>query len=356
MKIIKLCAIVAAALSVMSSCGEKDFYVIEGGKHVGRIDSLGLESIAVRIDTLTFLTDSLYDIRLFGVSEDRFYGMTADNIIMVLDEDGHVVSARRRSGRGPGEFADLGSVMYNPYTNEILILDLYNKVILLDADGELKHEIKNDEVSASGDIVPLGKDRYAATGISRNTRDFAITVMDKDFNPVGRMMPIMNDAQLPTRAYTVFESMRVYNGKVMYKPFGEYVYYVLSDSTYAPYLQTDFGRYAMSADMHVMVNDAMKADKFQIQYECICGKYYLVEYLYEKGQGWFYDIYDITTGKRVSHSRYGIQEYESGADQGFIFRYDGQEYGIIPDHIENNVIYWSRFNENNTTTLFTIYL
>lgn len=54
MKIIKLCAIVAAALSVMSSCGEKDFYVIEGGKHVGRIDSLGLESIAVRIDTLTF--------------------------------------------------------------------------------------------------------------------------------------------------------------------------------------------------------------------------------------------------------------------------------------------------------------
>lgn len=62
---------------------------------------LGLESIAVRIDTLTFLTDSLYDIRLFGVSEDRFYGMTADNIIVVLDEDGHVVSARRRSGRGP---------------------------------------------------------------------------------------------------------------------------------------------------------------------------------------------------------------------------------------------------------------
>ena len=355
-KLLKTCAIAAIVLSFLSSCADKEVYVIKGGKHVNKTDSLGLESIAVRIDTLTFLTDTLYDIRLFGVSENRLYGMTADNIIVVLDHEGHVVSANRRIGRGPGEFVDLGTACYNPYNDEILILDLYNKLILLDSDGEFKNEIKNDEVSASGDIVPLRKDRYAATGISRNTRNFAITVLDKDFNPVNRMMPVMNDAQLPTMAFTVLESMRVYNGKVMYKPFGEYTYYVLSDSTYVPYLRTDYGRYAETADMHVLVNDARKENKFQIQYECICGKYYLVEYLYQKEPCWYYDIYDIITGERVSHYRYGIENHEKGEDQGFILRFDSQEYRIIPDHLENNVIYWSRPNENNTTTLFLIHL
>ena len=235
-------------------------------------------------------------------------------------------------------------------------MDTFNKLIILDSDGEFKNEIKNDEVSASGDIVPLGKDRYAATGISRNTRDYAITILDKDFNPVGRLMPIMNDAQRPTVAFTVFESMRVYNGKVMYKPFGEYTYYVLSDSTYVPYLRTDFGRYTESVDMQVMVDDAAKANKFQIEYECICGKYYLASYVYQKDMCLFYDIYDITTGKRVSHYRYGLAEYESGVDEGFILRFDGQEYRIVPDYVEDNVLYWSRFNEDNTTTLFAIYL
>ena len=353
---LKFCWAVVLSVCILSSCGEKGMYVIKGGKHINRTDTIGLESIAVRIDTLTFRTDSLYDIRLFGISEDRLFGMTADNIIVVLDKDGHVVSANRRIGRGPGEFASMCSIRYNPYNNVIQILDTFNKLILLDSDGEFKNEIKNDEVSASGDIVPLGKDRYAATGISRNTRDYAITILDKDFNPVGRLMPIMDGAQRPTVAFTVFESMRVYNGKVMYKPFGEYTYYVLSDSTYVPYLRTDFGRYTESVDMQVMVDDAAKANKFQIGYECICGKYYLVQILYQKDLCWFYDIYDITTGKRVSHCRYGLAEYESGVDEGFILRFDGQEYRIVPDYVEDNVLYWSRFNEDNTTTLFTIHL
>ncbi len=99
-----------------------------------------------------------------------------------------------------------------------------------------------------------------------------------------------------------------------------------------------------------------KANKFQIGYECICGKYYLVQILYQKGLCWFYDIYDITTGKRVSHYRYGLAEYESGVDEGFILRFDGQEYRIVPDYVEDNVLYWSRFNEDNTTTLFAIHL
>lgn len=114
---LKFCWAVVLSVCILSSCGEKGMYVIKGGKHINRTDTIGLESIAVRIDTLTFRTDSLYDIRLFGISEDRLFGMTADNIIVVLDKDGHVVSANRRIGRGPGEFASMCSIRYNPYNN-----------------------------------------------------------------------------------------------------------------------------------------------------------------------------------------------------------------------------------------------
>ena len=43
-------------------------------------------------------------------------------------------------------------------------------------------------------------------------------------------------------------------------------------------------------------------------------------------------------------------------DEGFILRYGGQRYGILPQYVKDNVLYWSRFNEDGTTTLFRIQL
>lgn len=353
---LKVCAAAALSACLLCSCAEKSSYLIKVGRNVNRTDTLGLESIALKIDTLTFKTDSLYDISIFGVSGDRLFGMTADDIIVILDHDGQVLSTSTRVGRGPGEFVNLMTHVYDPYRDEILLLDLYNKVIRLDADGNFKEEIRNDEVSVAGYILPLGKNIYAASGISDFNREFSITILDICFNPVSRMMPLFNDAQHPTEGLTRVEGMDIYNGRVMYQPFGEYTYYAIDSTSYEPYLRLDFGRYAEPAEVRASVDDERKSDLFQMEYYGICGRYFLLQYLHQKGMCWYYDIYDMTDGSRVSHYRYGLEEYGSSVDEGFVLRFDGHRYGIFPQYIKDNVLYWSRFNDDGTTTLFTIYL
>lgn len=353
---LKACAAVVLSVCLLCSCAEQSSYVIKVGRDVNRTDTLGLESIALKIDTMTFKTDSLYDISIFGVSEDRLFGMTADNIIVILGHDGEVISTSARVGRGPGEFVNLMTCVYDQYRDEILLLDLYNKVIRLDADGNFKEEIRNGEVSVSGYILPIGWNIYAASGISDFNREFSITILDSCFNPVNRIMPLFNDAQRPTEGLTRVEGMDIYNGRVMYKPFGEYTYYVIDSVSYEPYLRLDFGRYAEPAEVRASIDEGQKEKFFQTEYYGICGKYYLLQYLHQEGMCWYYDIYDMTDGHRISHYRYSLEEYESSVDEGFILRFDGHRYGIFPQYIKDNVLYWSRFNDDGTTTLFTIYL
>lgn len=345
------------SVCLLSACGENDYRTLKGWKNIGQTDTLGLESIAVKIDTLRLITDSLYDITVFGITEDRIFGLTADNVIVIMTSDGQVISSSRRTGRGPGEFANLGGCVYDPYSDEILLLDHWNKVIRLDTDGNFKDEIKNDITPTIGDIMPLSKDSYAATGMSNVSREFCITVLDRNLNPTDRMMPLLNDAQRSTRGIIALEGMREFNSMVMYKPFGEYTYYTVTDSACAPYLEMDFGRYTMPAELYVTVEESSGTNNnFQVDADFICGKYYMVQYLYMKQMCWYYDIYDISSGRRVSHYRYGIEEHESGVEEGFILRFNGQKYGIFPQYIKDNALYWSRFNEDGSTTLFRIQL
>lgn len=354
---IRIWSICILSVCTLMSCGQHDVPTVKLGKSVNLTDTIGIESIATRIDTLTIHTDSLYDIELFGISDDRLFGLTADNIIVILDRSGQVINSVKRIGRGPGEFSNLGTTEYDPYNDEILLLDYWNKVIRLDHDGNLIEEIKNEHTPSIGDIKPLSRDRYAVTGISSDNREYCITIMDRGINPVSEMFPLQNIAQQSNQGIIALEYMKIFNSTVLYKPFGEFTYYELSDSLYRPYLTVDCGRYTLPTEMNVKVGGAMdKKNNFQIDTEYICGKYYFVQYLYEKGLCWYYDIFDISTGKRVSHFRFGLEEYEAGMDEGFILRYGGQRYGILPQYVKDNVLYWSRFNEDGTTTLFRIQL
>ncbi len=353
----RIWSICILSVCAITSCGQTDVPTVNIGKAISQTDTLGIESIATRIDTLTFHSDSLYDIKLFGITDERIFGLTANDIIVIMDRNGQVVNTVKRLGRGPGEFANLGSIEYDPYNDEILMLDLWNKVIRLDSDGNFIDEIRNQHTSSIGDISALGKDRYAATGMSDKNRKYSITIMDRDINPVSEMFPLQNDAQRSNQGIIALEYMQTFNSKLLYKPFGEFTYYELSDSLYTPYLTVDCGKYTLPTEMNVKVGDSMdKKNNFQIDIELICGKYYFVQYLYEKGMCWFYDIFDVSTGKRVSHFRYGMEEYEAGIDEGFILRYGGERYGILPQYVKDNVLYWSRFNEGGTTTLFMISL
>lgn len=347
-----------AASVLISGCGQDSgAYKVDVSKDINRTDTLGLESIATRIDTLTIRTDTLYDISLFGVSKDRYFGKTADGRIVILDREGRVLNAVKRMGRGPGEYMPvLADMSYDPYHDEIQILDMWNKVIRLDSDGNLKEEIRNDETRIMGDIMPLSADRYAATGISNVEREYSITILDRALNQVGEILPIQTVAQRSNVGMTILEVMWRYNSKVLYQPFGQYTYYELSDTSYTPYLEVDYGRYMESAESRGSVDAGNKEDYFQVQSDYICGKYYLVQYLYQKDMCWYHDIFDITTGERISHYRYGMEDYERGVDEGFILRFGGQRYELLPQYVEDNVLYWSRFNEDGTTTLFRITL
>ena len=350
-------AVVISTAGMLASCGQEDVNTVSVWKNLNRTDSTGLESIATRIDTVTFRTDSLYDIRIFGVSDDRFFGLTADRIIVVLNHDGQVLDSHDIHGRGPGEFVELVTDIYDPYNDEILLADTWNKIIRLDADGNFKNEVKNGETVLVGDIAPLGKNLYAATGISNSEREHCITVLDRDFNPVHRMMPLMNDAQRSKRGIIAFEGIDVFNSKVLYKPFGEYTYYEITDSSFTPYLRVDCGKHEMPAEMHVAVTGNKPIKKyFQIQYEAICGRYYLVQFLYVDNNLWYHDVYDTETGKRMLHTTYTEEDFDNGVDAGFIFRSGGHEYRIIPQFEKDNVLYWSRFNDDGSTTLFRIQL
>ena len=355
-----LCTSITFVLTVCltTSCEHSDTPTVKLWKSLNHTDTVGIESIAVKTDTITFKTDSLYDISLFGVNDSLYYGLTADNIIVIMDHTGRIISTSKRIGRGPGEFSNLAGISYDPFNNEIVLLDLWNKVIRLDAYGNFKGEIKNDITSTIGDIMPLSKDRYAATGISSNSnREYCITILDRDMNPVNHIMPVMNSAQKSDHGIIAIEYMKEYNSKVLYKPFSEFTYYELSDSSYTPYLTVDCGRYTLPHEMNVTVGDHVdKKNKFQIDFEAICGKYYFSQYLHEKDLCWYYDIFDFTTGRRVSHFRYGIEEYEKGTEEGFILRYGGRDYRIFPQYFKDNVLYWSRFNDNGTTTLFRVCL
>ena len=350
-------AVVISTAGMLASCGQEDVNTVSIWKNLNRTDSTGLESIATRIDTVTFRTDSLYDIGIIGVSDDRFFGLTADDIIVVLSHDGRVLDSHDIHGRGPGEFTNLTSIIYDQYNDEILIYDTWNKIIRLDADGNFKDEVKNGETALVGDIAPLGKSLYAATGISNSEREFSITVLDRNFNPVHRMMPLMNDAQRSKRGIIAFEGIDVFNSKVLYKPFGEYTYYEITDSSFTPYLRVDCGKHEMPAEMHVAVTGNKPIKKyFQIQYEAICGRYYLVQFLYVDNNLWYHDVYDTETGERMLHTTYTEEEFDNGVDAGFIFRSGGHEYRIIPQFEKDNVLYWSRFNDDGSTTLFRIQL
>lgn len=101
-RILSICILSVCAIT---SCGQTDVPTVNIGKAISQTDTLGIESIATRIDTLTFHSDSLYDIKLFGITDERIFGLTANDIIVIMDRNGQVVNTVKRLGRGPGEFA-----------------------------------------------------------------------------------------------------------------------------------------------------------------------------------------------------------------------------------------------------------
>ena len=96
---IRIWNICILSVCTLMSCGQHDVPTVKLGKSVNLTDTIGIESIATRIDTLTIHTDSLYDIELFGISDDRLFGLTADNIIVILDRSGQVINSVKRIGR-----------------------------------------------------------------------------------------------------------------------------------------------------------------------------------------------------------------------------------------------------------------
>lgn len=316
-------------------------------------DTVGIESIAQKIEKVELKCDSLYDITLFAVYDGRLFGKTADYKLVIFSEDGDLLHAYDRSGRGPGEYV-WPDFSYDPYNHEILIYDFQNKIIRLDSDGRFIDEVRNSLTGVLGDIRAISEDRYAATKMSNTERDSSIIFLDRDLNLVGKALPIYNKSQLSTRGLIVSEPVLLYNSTYLFKPVGGHTYYTLDG---APYLHVELGRYAQPEDDAAVVG-ANEANYLLQNSEDICGDWYLAEFVYEKEMCLFFDAVNTRTGKRAIHNTYTEQDLENGEDPGFFFRYDGETYRIsyMNFYVQDNVLYWSRFSDDGSTTIFKITL
>ena len=342
---------------ILSSCGADGLKTIDIARGLRtEADTLGLEALAGDVRAIELKCDSLYDIRIFGAHDGRLYGRSADNVIAVMDESGNMLCSFGRTGRGPGEYVSIASIEYDPFNDEIVVLDAWNKVLRFSPDGTLIDETRNNTISTLAYIMPLDKNTYVATVTSYIQRDSCLLYLDRDFNVTGQALPIFNQAQLSAKGLIITEGLSRYNSTVMYRPYAEDTYYAYSDGSWTPYMRIEQGSLRMSPELMVSVDGYQEQAKYIfIQWEFICGRYCLINYVREEDMAANYDVYDMNTGKLLIHNVLTIDDIDSGLD-GFIFRYGGEKHYIIPGFIDGNVMYCSLPQDDGGTTLLRITL
>ena len=342
---------------ILSSCGADGLKTIDIAQGLRtEADTLGLEALVEDIQTIELQCSDLYDVRLFGAHGGRLFGRSADNVITVMDGNGKMLCSFGQTGRGPGEYVSIASIEYDPFNDEIVVLDAWNKVLRFRPDGTLIDEIRNNTISSLAYVMPLDKDTYVATVTSYVPRDSCLLYLDRDFNVKGSALPIFNKAQLSAKGLIITEGLSRYNSAVMYRPYAEDTYYVYSDGSWTPYMRIEQGRLRMSPELMISVGSYQEQAKYIfIQWEFICGKYCLINYVREEDMAANYDVYDMNTGELLLHNVLTIDDIDSGLD-GFIFRYGGEKHYIIPDFIDDNVMYCSIPKDGGGTTLLKITL
>lgn len=357
MKTVKFCFLTAVAVVLSASCSRDGIVTLDIASGIAaKPDRTGIEAIAKDIRTVELKGEGLYDIRIFGESDGTLYGRTADNILAVFSEDGRLLYSFDRKGRGPGEYLT-PFFRFDGFRDEIIIYDFQNKVIRYDAEGNYIDEVRNEVTSSLADIVPLDDSSYVATIMSHLRRDSSLLYLDRNLSVIGSALPIFNQAQTSQRGLIVAEPIYVFNSDVMFIPRAEDTYYRYEEGVWRPFLKMGQGRYRMPAGLSVSVGQYEEKGKYMDEMGAyIAGRYVFVCYAYHSDQSYFYDVYDIKTGKRLIHNRRTEEEVYDDGNDGWILNYDGMEYVMFPHYVKDNVIYSSVFGEDGTTTLFRITL
>lgn len=230
-------------------------------------------------------------------------------------------------------------------------------MIRYDAKGNYIDEVRNDVTSSLADIVPLDDSSYVATIMSHLRRDSSLLYLDRNLSVIGSALPIFNQAQTSQRGLIVAEPIYVFNSEVMFLPRAEDTYYCYEEGVWRPFLKLEQGRYRMPADLSVSVGQYEEKGKYMDEMgSYMAGQYVFVCYAYRSDNAYFYDVYDIKTGKRLIHNRRTEEEVYDDGNDGWILNYDGMEYVVFPHYVKDNVICSSVFGEDGTTTLFRITL
>lgn len=150
----------AVAVVLSASCSRDGIVTLDIASGIAaKPDRTGIEAIAKDIRPVELKGEGLYDIRIFGESDGKLYGRTADNILAVFSEDGRLLYSFDRKGRGPGEYVT-PFFRFDGFRDEIIIYDFQNKVIRYDAEGNYIDEVRNEVTSSLADIVPLDDSSY----------------------------------------------------------------------------------------------------------------------------------------------------------------------------------------------------
>lgn len=350
------CISTAVCLVILTACGEEKIPIVNVSERINVADTVGLEEIVSDVHIIDLQCDSLYEISIFGEYDGRLYGRTVDNIMVIFSDTGKLLYKIDRRGRGPGEYVN-PIFHFDNYRGEILVLDALNKVLRYDRNGAFIEEISNNIVKTIGDVLPSSADSYIATTLPSFSRDSCIMCLDGDFSVIGYAMPVLNKAQLSRDGVTVMERLWYYNSSIMYQPFGEEEYYRYSEGKWIPYLRVKEGRYRMPVELLTAIGMEDAQAGYIMPYRfCISGKYFLYSYTILDRMAIYFDVFDVFSGKRLLHNIYTEEDIMSGEEEGYYFRYGGLVYRIIPQYVMNNVLYWSRFEDDGKTTLFKLYV
>ncbi len=347
--------IFAAACFAAVSCADDSVLTVDVAKNMDMTDTVGLEGIVSDVRVVELKGEGLYNILIFGEYDGKLYGKTANDVMVIFSEDGELLKSYKGKGRGPGEYAT-PSFDFDYVNGEILVLDMWNKVLRFDEDGNLLAEVKTPAVMKSGDIIAAEEDRYISTVMSNVEKDSSLIYLDADFNETGKEFPVFNNAQLSDQGLLVAESLDNFNSSVMYRPFGEDVFYRYSDGDWTPYLRIDEGRYRMPAELLTSMNDDAKSGYLMGYRRNLAGKYLFYSYMIVGQMAIYFDIFDIETGVRLAHNIYTEEDMGNGIDEGYRFSFDGQAYRALPQYVKDNVLYWSRFDDDGNTILYRITL
>lgn len=274
------------------------------------------------------------DFRVFGEEKSEIFGYSTDGEVMAISLDGKLKRHFNYVGRAFGEYLRIASANLDVNGKEIVIHDLFNKIVRYSYQGGIIGEVTGETVKRLGDVCPDGKGNYTATLYpSPNIRN-KVVIIDTLSNILREYFPVSDFSQTNDRGLIYIEDISIGNSIPTYCPTVCDTLFAVSIDSVSPLFAINQGNLFMPEKLRVQVGkDNEKSKYIDGLYGKIAGHYFFASYYYEMKM--YYDLWDLRDGKRVIHRDCD----DDDSEEGFLFVIDGKSRYVWPQYVNDNVIY-----------------